>query len=118
MPPRKRKAVQTQAAAKKRRRVQPPEATSSTPPEPEADQANSSMASTTQDQGTVVPSLSSGLKSTISFTSANGESDYDPLPICTFNDLDVFITEATKQKICLEFRVHRPSIVASTKLLS
>ena len=45
------------------------------------------------------PPLSSGLQSTISFTSANGESDYDPLPICTFNDLDIFITDASKQKI-------------------
>ena len=45
------------------------------------------------------PPLSSGLQSTISFTSANGESDYDPLPICTFNDLDIFITDASKRKI-------------------
>ena len=45
------------------------------------------------------PYLSSGLQSTISFTPANDESDYDTLPISTFNDLDIFITDASKQKI-------------------
>ena len=47
------------------------------------------------------PPPSSGVQSTISFTcvNANGESDYDPLPFCTFNDLDIFITDTSKQKI-------------------
>ena len=39
------------------------------------------------------------MQSTSSFTSTNDESDYDPLPICTFNYLDIFITDASKQKI-------------------
>ena len=26
------------------------------------------------------------------------ECDHDPLPICTFNNLDIFISEASKQK--------------------
>ena len=44
--------------------------------------------------------LSSGLQSTISSTvTLNGEFDHDPLPNCTFNDLDIFISEASKQKI-------------------
>ena len=43
--------------------------------------------------------LSSGLQSTISSVTLNGECDHDPLPICTFNDLDIFISEASRQKI-------------------
>ena len=106
MPPRKRKAshqaLEKQVAAKRQGRVQPADVPASTTPELEttlSDPANSMAVTTQQDQGTVVPPLSSGLQSTISFTSANGESDYDPLPICTFNDLDIFITDASKQKI-------------------
>ena len=110
MPPRKRKsshqALEKQVAAKRQGRVQPAEVLASTTPELEttiSDPANYMAVTTQQDQGTVVapppPPPSSGLQFTISFTSANGESDYDPLPICTFNDLDIFITDASKQKI-------------------
>ena len=42
--------------------------------------------------------LSSGLQSTISSATLNGECDHDPLPICPFNDLDIFISETLKQK--------------------
>ena len=108
MPPRKRKtshqALDKQVAAKRQGRVQPADVPASTTPELEttlSDPANSMAVTTQQDQGTVVPPppLASGLQSTISFTSANGESDNDPLPFCTFNDLDIFITDTSKQKI-------------------
>ena len=42
--------------------------------------------------------LSSGLQSTISSVTLNGECDHDPLPLCTFNDLDILISEASKKK--------------------
>lgn len=124
MPPRKRKAsqvLQKQVEAKRKAQEQFHEATSSPPPTgliqeghaetaqesaPIADQESTTIttlqttaAAVQPGHGTVVPPLSSGLQSTISFNAANGESDYDPLPICTFNDLDIFITDSSKQKI-------------------
>ena len=44
--------------------------------------------------------LSSGLQSTISSVTLNGECDHDRLPLCTFNDLDILISEASKKKKC------------------
>ena len=43
--------------------------------------------------------LSSGLQSTISSVTLNGECGHVPLQICTFNDSDIFISEASKQNI-------------------
>ena len=39
----------------------------------------------------VTLTLSIGLHSTISLVSLNGEFDHYPWPVCTFNDLDIFI---------------------------
>ena len=58
--------------------------------------------------------LSSGLQSTISSVTLNGECDHDPLPICMFNDSDIFISEALKQK---NLELHRFGSFADSKLL-
>ena len=67
-------------------------------------------------QRPVTPPLSSGLQSTISSVTFNGECDHDPLPICTFNDLDIFIRSIEAKN--LEFRVHRFGSFAASELLS
>ena len=94
-------SLEKQVAANGQGRVQPPEVAAFTTSELEttiSDPANSMTVTTQQDQGTVVPACPLAC-SLPCFTSPNGESDYDPLPILTFNDLDIFITDASKQKI-------------------
>ena len=66
-------------------------------------------------QGPVRLPLSSGLQSTISSVTLNGECDHDPLPICEFNELDIFISEALEQK---KLELHRFGSFAASKLLS
>ena len=60
--------------------------------------------------------LSSGLQSTISSVTLNGECDHDPLPIRTFNDLYILYQKHRSKK--MEFRVHRFGSFAASELFS